>query len=159
MLCEKCGKHIATTHITTMVNGVVTEQNLCNYCGKVSGFQSSSNNPLSDMLSSMLIGFSGFETPNQKMCPICGSAFSDISKNGKAGCPECYITFKEEFLPYLKRIHGSTKHNGKTPNNQSKNDMVIQLKSKLKKLVDEENFEEAAVVRDKIKALEADGNE
>ncbi len=157
MLCEKCGKHNATTHIRTIVNGVICEKNLCEYCAAEDGLGVSMQNPLGSMLSSM---FGEFAKPvTTKRCKVCGSSFNDIAKSGKAGCSECYITFKSEFLPYLKRVHGSTNHTGKVPNILQNDNRVEELKEQLKSLISEENYEQAAVVRDKIRELEAKDNE
>ena len=101
---------------------------------------------------------------NQKRCPVCGTAFADIAKTGKAGCAECYKTFYTELYPYLKRIHGTVKHVGKIPNSAPlavvKNEETPDaLRMEMNRLVSEERFEEAAVIRDKIKRLEEKENE
>ena len=163
MMCEKCGKYKATTHIRTIINGVVHEQKLCSYCANEEGLNLSHQNSLSGMLASMLGEFSVVNTKTAKKCPICSSTFENIAESGKAGCSECYKTFKTELLPYLKRVHGSTKHIGKKPNDVTEikfsDETVLQLKEELASLVAEENYEQAAVVRDKIRELEAEGNE
>ncbi len=157
MLCEKCGKYNATTNIRTIVNGVIFEKNLCEYCAAEEGLGVSTQNPFDSMLSSM---FAEFTKPvTTKRCKVCGSSFNDIAKSGKAGCSDCYITFKSEFLPYLKRVHGSTNHTGKVPDIPQNNTPLEDLKEQLKSLILEENYEQAAVVRDKIRELEAKGNE
>ena len=112
MLCEKCKKNVANTHIRSVVNGVVREVNLCSSCANEEGYINM-NNGLTGVLSSMfgeIIDRKMFE--NEKRCPICNLSFSDIAKSGKVGCSDCYNTFKEELLPYLKRVHGSTVHVG-----------------------------------------------
>lgn len=152
MFCDKCGKNYATTHIKTVVNGVVIEQNLCSQCANETTFGA---NSISQMISTML-GTAPFEKSSKK-CAGCGADFSLISKTGKMGCSECYKTFKNELLPYLKRIHGSVKHVGNTPDSsflETKVDTIENLKVKLKNLIEEENYEQAAVVRDKIKEME-----
>ncbi len=163
MLCEKCGKNNATTHIRSVVNGVVTEKNLCGYCAASEGYTNLQNNSLAQMLSSM---FGDVLAVNSKAaavrCSCCNATFSDIAESGKVGCPECYKTFYNELLPYLKRVHGSTKHAGKIPNRAPlavtvSEDTVESLRLKLNQLVREENYEEAAVIRDKIKKLEGEG--
>ena len=114
MLCEKCGKNSATTHIHTVINGIVREKNLCSQCAMEEGY---ANNSLSGMLASMF-GDTALlrESAAKKVCPVCKTDFSKISKTGKVGCGECYKTFKEELYPYLKRVHSSVKHTGKVPN-------------------------------------------
>ncbi len=160
MLCEKCGKNVATTHIRSVVNGVSKERHLCAECASNEGIGTFDNNSLNGMLASMLgdalsLGSSGGLT----QCKCCGSTFSDIAKKGKAGCPECYNTFYDRFLPYIKRVHGSVKHIGKTPpitggTTKEQPDTVLSLKQKLSKLISEEKFEQAAEVRDRIRELE-----
>lgn len=161
MLCEKCGKNHATTHIKTVVNGVVREYNLCDYCAAQQGYQT---NSLAGMLASMFGDITKNGALAQKVqCPICGAFFSDIAKNGKVGCSECYTAFYDQLLPYLKRVHGSTKHVGKIPNNaplmvKPQTETVEVLRSELSRLVAEEKYEQAAVIRDKIKEMEEKDN-
>lgn len=165
MLCQKCGKNTATTHIRTVAGGVVKELNLCSHCAAAEGYTSLTHNSLAGMLASMFgeaveLG----AAQHSAKCSVCGSTFSDIAKNGKVGCAECYKTFGEELLPYLKRVHGSTKHIGKIPNRAplivvEEKETVESLKNQLNRLVSEEKYEQAAVIRDKIREMEAKGNE
>jgi len=163
MLCDKCGKNTATTHIKKIINGIVTESNLCSDCAAKSG--AAYKGGLYDMLASVLGDISEMAVgDNQKRCPVCGTAFADIAKTGKAGCAECYKTFYTELYPYLKRIHGTVKHVGKIPNSaplavKPEAETADSLRLELNRLVSEERFEEAAVIRDKIKRLEAKENE
>lgn len=162
MLCDVCHQNIATTHIKTVINGKVSERHLCSHCAATEESEEifSFKNPLSDMLTSIFGNAS--ETgalKSTKRCNCCGSSFSEIVNSGKLGCSECYETFFDELLPYLNRVHGSIKHIGKaaglpvsedTPRKES----TEELKEKLKELISEERFEEAAVIRDKIRATE-----
>lgn len=162
MLCEKCGKNHATTHIKTVVNGVAQEYNLCPYCAAKYGY---ATNSLAGMLVSMFGEISSSElSQKQTKCSVCGAAFYDIAKTGKVGCSECYKVFYDELLPYLKRVHGSTSHAGKVPESasisvQQNTDTIDELRNQLRLLVAEEKYEQAAVIRDKIKELEEKGNE
>lgn len=160
MLCEKCGKNHATTHIRSVINGVVTERNLCGYCAASEGYGTLADNSLTQMLTSIfgdtLALNSGAATVR---CPCCGTTFSRIAETGRVGCPECYKTFNNELLPYLKRVHGSTKHAGKSLGRAQLTvaeapDSIESLRARMSQLVAEEKFEEAAAVRDKIKKLE-----
>lgn len=163
MLCDKCGKNNATTHIRSVVNGVVKERNLCGYCAAKEGVGSIGHNSLTQMLASMFGDSLALGTNTAKVrCSCCGSSFSDIAESGKVGCSECYKTFYSELLPYLKRVHGSISHSGKIPNRaplavKPKEETVSSLRMELNRLVSEEKFEEAAIVRDKIKKLEEEG--
>lgn len=160
MLCESCGKNHATTHIRSVVDGVVTEKNLCGYCAAKEGYTGLAHNSLSDMLASVFGDVLASGSPAAAVrCSCCGAKFSDIASSGKVGCANCYKTFYNELLPYLKRVHGSTTHSGKIPNRaplmvQPKEETVGDLRMKLNELVRAERFEEAAKVRDRIKELE-----
>ncbi len=156
MLCEKCGKNHATTHIKTVVNGIVREYNLCSTCAAQSGYGS---NSITGMLASMLGDMSPQMVKSQKRCSVCGATFSDIAHSGKMGCGECYKTFNDEILPYLKRVHGATRHVGKIPNRaplivKPKEKTVEDLRQELARMVAEEKYEQAATLRDKIREME-----
>lgn len=162
MKCEKCGKYEATTHIRSVINGVVREYNLCSECAAGEGYGNVGHNSLAGMLASMFGDFAptGIMSSTLK-CSVCGATFSDIAKSGKVGCAECYNTFRSDLLPYLKRVHGSTKHSGKVPlsNHMTvvKNEETPEsLRMELNRLVSEEKYEQAAVIRDKIKKLEGE---
>ncbi len=162
MFCEKCGKNHATTHIKTVVNGIAREYNLCAECAAHYGY---ATNTLAGMLASMFGDITQKDDfKNTKKCPVCDSTFSDIAKCGRVGCSECYNTFYDQLVPYLKRVHGSTKHIGKIPNNaplvvKPKEQTVEDLRNELSRLVAQEEYELAAVIRDKIKEMEVQTNE
>ena len=66
-------------------------------------------------------------------------------------------------MPSLQRIHGKTRHEGKNPT-IIKTDVVEnvvtvkELENQLKSAIDEQNFEKAAELRDKINEMKAGGN-
>lgn len=155
MICQKCGKNTATTHIRTIVNGVLQEKHLCSQCAASEAKYDIKNNNLTQMLSNM---FGDMAEPTQNKivrCSCCGNTYADIVDSGKCGCSECYATFYEQLLPYFKRVHGSTEHIGKKLQNENaKIDTIDELRNALKRSIKEENYEQAAVIRDKIKSLQ-----
>ena len=83
---------------------------------------------------------------------------------GKFGCPDCYITFGSQAADIISRVQAhQSEHVGKVPvkaRAQLKTKKQLeQLKGELAKLVEAQEFEEAAVVRDEIKALEQAGDD
>lgn len=164
MMCEKCGKNPVTTHIRTVVNGVIREKSLCSHCAMEEGYTAAAPTSLTGMLASMFGDVLETKKVDLKKCSVCGADFSSIAKSGKVGCADCYTTFGAELLPYLKRVHGSTKHIGKIPNSAplavvETKETVESLRMELNRLVAEEKYEQAAVIRDKIKKLESESNE
>ena len=167
MLCEKCNKNIANVYLKNNINGNVTESHLCSSCA--AELYGQNNNPLvnlfkSDFDSDILNMFNLNKfSPSMSMisgknaCPVCGSVFADITKSGKVGCGECYATFKNALEPNILRIHGTAKHTGKIPKNRSlkisAKRKIEELNMRLRKVIDEQNFEEAAIIRDEINKI------
>ncbi len=155
MLCEKCGVNNATTHIRTIINGVVHEKHLCSHCAATESKYETKDNNLAQILGNMFGNASQNSQSDVTRCDCCGSTYEDIAENGRCGCPECYTTFYNQLLPQLKRIHGSTDYTGKKINVTEKKTLesISELDVTLKKLIDEEKYEQAAIVRDEIKKL------
>ena len=89
--------------------------------------------------------------------------FEDIAQSGKVGCAKCYQTFKSLLAPSLKRIHGNTQHTGKVPSSAGemvkKQNEIKRLKEELNQMIAQQNFEEAAKLRDQIRAMESEGEQ
>lgn len=168
MLCQNCGKYDATTHIKRVVNGEAAESHLCSKCAAELGY----NDFFGDFglnISDLFTSFFG-DNPHSltggrvERCPGCGCSFEDIIKTGKVGCAGCYNKFYDRLLPSIQRIHGRTKHSGKTPEASAAQqapaneppapeNKLEQLNSQMQKAVSEQNFELAAQLRDQIKQL------
>lgn len=164
MLCEKCGKSAATTHIKTNINGKLESYHMCRECATQMGYGPASFG-MSDILGS-LFGEGLTTKPRlskEVRCDGCGMSFSEIARTGKVGCGKCYKTFYDEMLPSLRRMHGKTKHAGKVPNTASVEAKVENklenLKAELNAAIAAQEFEKAATLRDEINALEVQSND
>lgn len=158
MLCDKCGKRPATTHIHANIGGVTRDMNLCAYCASVMGYGSVFGG-LGGLVGSLLEEQRAQEQKKEeKQCSCCGATFEEIAESGKMGCAACYETFAEQLAPTLHKMHGKTGHVGKTPAPSSvpdpHTDRLAQLKEELAAAVSAEEFERAADLRDQIKAME-----
>ena len=93
---------------------------------------------------------------------LCSECASELKKSGKTGCPECYKTFGEELRSTIRSIHGNVKHIGRAPakfrKSREKENELKELKKQLKEAIANENFESAANIRDKIRAMEKGEN-
>ncbi|QSZ27188.1 UvrB/UvrC motif-containing protein [Aceticella autotrophica] len=170
MLCDKCKERPATVHYTQIINGVKTEMNLCEQCAAEEGlinnetFASVANfTPFS--VQNLLAGLMNFlpEVGNtfvgqQLKCDNCGLTYDMFRQTGRLGCSHCYDALQDELNPLMRRIHGSIEHRGKIPRKTGgiirARREIDELKEKLEKAVKEEAYEEAAVLRDKIRELE-----
>lgn len=166
MKCQKCKTKNATTQVKRVINGQYEEYMLCADCAHEMGFDNVFDSAMPDMFGGILSGLFGAALPARSgatRCPLCGSTYGDIRNTGKVGCAKCYEIFISELTPSLSRIHGNTQHVGKIPkgvtsSEQGKEEPQVSeldtLKAELKKAIDEQNFEYAAELRDKIKNLE-----
>jgi protein arginine kinase activator len=171
MLCDECGKNKATVHLTEIVNDLITKLNLCETCAKQKGAEVEQHFGIADLLSALSdteqpqaapAGSAAGSTSKNK-CPRCGLAYEDFKRVGRLGCGECYKAFRTSLVPLLKRIHGSNQHIGKSPSPQAVDELktvhkrqedLDAAKLELQKAIRNEEFEDAAALRDKIKFLE-----
>ena len=162
MMCDNCGKNPATTHLKTVVNGVVHENHLCSYCAANQGYGNIGKLSLTNMLASMFGESISSGKPISKRCECCGASFPDIAQSGRVGCSECYNTFRQELMPSLNRLHGKAVHIGNVPYEQKPEetvqDKIKKLKAQLSDAIKAEEFENAAKLRDEIRALEGEEN-
>ena len=162
MMCDNCGKNPATTHLKTVVNGVVHENHLCSYCAANQGYGNIGKLSLTNMLASMFGESISSGKPISKRCECCGASFSDIAQSGRVGCSECYNTFRQELMPSLNRLHGKAVLIGNAPYEQKPEetvqDKIKKLKAQLSDAIKAEEFENAAKLRDEIRALEGEEN-
>jgi protein arginine kinase activator len=183
MLCERCKKNQATMRLTRVVNNKKSVINLCADCARETGNQIPA---AMEGIGSILSGLMGLDTlwktnPMQtakavKKCPVCGMTQEQISREGKLGCSECYITFIDEMRPLLRKIHGNCLHHGSVPqeagaqpvslpNDNEKTGKVTEtsqselelLQRQMKDAIAREDFEQAASLRDQIKKIQAEG--
>lgn len=162
MLCDICGKKEATVHLTEIINDQMTKLHLCEDCGKKKGTEMEEHFGLADLLAGLADLGTPVTTAKEKKlkCPSCGLTYSDFKRIGKLGCGQCYETFKSYLVPLLKRIHGSDRHMGKMPGKKGKLPRtkeavnIEDLKRRLKRAVELEEFEEAARLRDEIQKYE-----
>ena len=159
--CQRCAKG-ATLHITELNEGDVKALHLCEGCAQ-------------EYLSSVDVGeleeespFGGgeeseepeeFEDAGLGQCPNCGITFKEFRDQGRLGCPQDYLVFEEALTPLLENIHGDTEHIGKcpqrSPEGSDRQYELIKLRNELKLAVEEESYEQAAEIRDRIATLES----
>jgi protein arginine kinase activator len=161
MLCQHCQQREAIVQLSKKENGQTYELFLCEICAKQTHEVSFIFNPaiVPEFLQALFgINPSLVEQSSEKACPKCGITFSRITQAGKLGCSTCYETFETQLEPLLRRIHGGGQNMGKVPKRGGvaiKSRMEERmLKEKLKILIQQEAFEEAAVVRDEIRQIE-----
>lgn len=159
MLCQLCQKNEATIEFTEIINDETIQLHLCEQCAHEKGIEMEQHFSIADLLAGMGDLTEGAEAREvAAKCPECGMTWYDFGKMGRLGCGECYKAFRQNLLPLLKRIHGSTRHTGKVKAGRicstAKKPELQELRQKLRRAVEAEEFEDAAKIRDKIRELE-----
>ena len=159
MVCEKCKKNQATVHMKKIIGGEVKETYFCGECASLEDVEILSfQNMFQDLFS-----FSYAKDMTQKQqqvikCPVCQMTYNEFKQKGKLGCESCYKAFNTGLDNMLKSIHTGEEHKGKLPK-KSGGELLTRrtkenLKRKLAVAIEKEEFEEAAKLRDEIRALE-----
>lgn len=179
MLCEKCRKNKATIHLTEIIKNVKSEVHLCENCAKEIGLNSKLSNfslSVSDFLS-----FIDTDQPlqlensnNSMICLNCGKSLIDLKRTLSVNCSQCYHFLHDEISKLLLEIQNNNIHVGKVPdktkstisneepnykkyNFDNKTENFEILNKMLNKAIDDERYEDAAIIRDKIQTFA--GNE
>ena len=161
MICDLCNKADASVHLTEIVNNQIMELHLCQECAKKKAGDIQKQLSMADFLGG-LVG-SADETSKVQaakiVCPTCGLTYEDFKKKGRLGCSQCYTAFKQQLLPLLKKIHGAVQHMGKVPtrveeSGNAREHKVKELRDRLARAIQMEEYEEAARLRDMIKDFE-----
>jgi len=156
-----CKTNAAKVHLTQIVGDKVQKVDLCEECARSKGV----NDPTGFSLADLLLGLGAAQEigagagGEEIRCPNCGFTQGDFKKAGRLGCSQCYATFAEGLEGLLKTMHKGTKHLGKAPAafRQARDlaDRLKHLEKKLDRAVTSEDFEQAASLRDQIKATKA----
>jgi protein arginine kinase activator len=178
MPCENCREREAVIHLTQIVNNSVTTMHLCEPCAAEKGVETGTSVakfPLGDFLATLGKGGTsetseaGLDVP----CAGCGATLRDFRQSGRLGCAACYETFEVHLRDLLRRLHGSTRHEGEaygqpetgdgrreteTPHDARRptheGTELGRLREQLRLAVESEDFETAAELRDRIRVLE-----
>lgn len=165
MMCDECGIRPAVFHLAVIVSGEKQEKNLCPSC--MTNMKDQFPNIDFKGFAGLLSGF--FEAAKKSgedkepeidsTCEHCGMTYETFKKTGLLGCANCYAQFHEPLEKVLNRIHGHTHHEGKVPSGMksavSAKLNVDRLKEQLVRAIAAEEYEEAAALRDTIRALNA----
>lgn len=179
MKCDMCDNE-ATVFLTQIVDGKMTQVNLCDKCSKEKGV----TDPTGFQLADFLLGAATQKKvtnvsveDDTLACPECGFTRAHLKKIGRMGCPECYRTFADDLDAMLRAMHKGTRHVGKAPGKPAPpvstsgvkrrppveeappaavnpKKRAAELKSAIEKAVADERYEDAARLRDEMRGLE-----
>ena len=138
-----------------------TLENLCEKCAAARGIEttvSMPKHPLSDFLSGVQQQL-GNQQADAARCTFCSTTLREFRNSGRLGCMHCYGTFEQSLRELLRKIHGTARHAGvryepPAPVLLEGSSTLGELRERLRRAVETEQFELAASIRDQIKGLE-----
>jgi protein arginine kinase activator len=161
MKCEICGERDAVIHIQQIMGEKVLDFDLCEYCAKMKGI-AADNDKIELSVSELLTNLVNLKPESlktkKKLCPGCGMKYSLFQKEGKLGCNLCFDTFSRELSAFVEKVAGRVRHRGKYPASvQAFRNFIVEkenLKKKLSEALHKEDYESAAMIRDRLKEIE-----
>lgn len=162
--CQHCEKP-ATFHITELTepSGPVVVH-LCEEHARTYLAQDNVDSPTNALAGMLAKQLKLEQTAEQlakldkKTCPVCGISFAEFRQSGRLGCAYDYVCFQDDLEPLLVNIHGSKVHKGKRPTRQSgspdRQHKLIQLRREMKDAINQEKYERAGEIRDRIQRME-----
>ena len=153
MICDRCHQNPAQFNIQMTINGRAHTQRVCAACAHLI-----QQNPGAGV-ASLLSGLAGLANRERAAaaCGNCGMTAAQLAKAGRVGCAQCYSVFAETLTPFIRQIHGAAVYQGDAPMGYTppSGTQVNALKAAMQAAVERQAYEEAAALRDQIKALEA----
>ena len=166
--CQSCHVREAEVELTQVAGDAVTTLRLCGKCAAERGVVTESqvaDSPLGAFLAAMGQGATPLAAAaaTGDACPNCAATLDDFRASGRLGCAECWTTFERPLRELLRRVHGGTRHVGKSYQSAAAaNDPEsaairerLRLREALRESVASEQFERAAELRDRLRGLEA----
>ncbi len=156
MICDVCNVRDAMVMVQQVSNGTRKEVHLCLQCAAQRGL-STSNGRIEMALAGLFDSIASVRKDGRQ-CPVCGTDSGELSKSQRLGCPECYNIFSQELRQILVEKGVSGVYTGSMPDRLANFRSVLvdrmQLKVKLEQSVAREEYEKAAMYRDRLKALD-----
>jgi protein arginine kinase activator len=164
MKCSSCDKERATVHIINIAGEKFSDLHLCEDCARAQGYIFGPNEvSFEDVVHRLITDNAEAGSPVQKEavydkpCPNCGNTVKEILMNHSIHCEEDVTEFRKEIEVIIDTIHGTVRHTGKThlPNtgDSRSQQMISVLERQLDQAVKAEDYERAALIRDKIREL------
>ena len=166
MLCDNCKERDAVINLTQVEHDSKVTLHLCEQCAQQKGVETGGTvlkSPLGGFLTALGKGGTGAallpSATDGLRCAACGATLRDFRDSGRLGCDQCYVTFDFHLRDLLRRLHGSSQHVGERydlpgADEADPKSRLLELRAQLRRAVENENFELAAELRDRLRVLE-----
>jgi protein arginine kinase activator len=162
MVCDNCKERDAVVHLTKIIEGAVTQLHLCEKCAAEQGVETTVTMPKNQVLGDFLAKVQSQMTVSHTdavRCTFCSMTLRDFRATGRLGCAHCYSAFEASLRELLRRVHGNSRHEGRRYEPPRAEQMerattLGELKERLRRAIESEQFELAADLRDRIRVME-----
>ena len=160
MLCDVCGERDAVVQVTQVGEHGKTLVQMCERCAADRNIETTvslSKNPLGEFLLDLQKETSPTSADTAR-CNFCNATLRDFRATGRLGCARCYTAFEPSLRDLLRRVHGSSKHlvrRYESPEIAMTEEQteLHELRERLRRAIESEQFELAAELRDRIKVM------
>lgn len=156
-VCDCCGKRPAAFHLSLERRKAVTRQNYCAACAQEFGMQVGAGRlpPSIPYICEPLV--LGEERVDERVCPECGTKLSTLAASGRVGCPSCYEAFEVDLTAILRSTE-KIAYGGRLPRRLARYRRLLMegssLRMELESALEEEDYEEAARLRDALNSID-----
>jgi len=160
MVCDVCKEGDVVIDLTQVEGSEVRHLRLCEKCAAERGVEASLVVPKQQVTELLQSVHQHMPTASDDAarCTFCSSTLRDFRSTGRLGCPHCYNAFEKSLRELLRRVHGNSRHVGHRYNPPSEGDVersvtAGELRDRLQRAIESEQFEMAADIRDKLRGL------
>lgn len=159
-VCDGCSERIGRVRVYQTKGSEFSELWLCDRCAATLGVEDEA--PAFAPTVGELLGVLTGEGAS-RACPTCGTPFRRIRQTGRVGCAECYRVFHGRIQLLLEQSGQTETHEGRYPARLGSFKRLLvdreSLRERLARAVEDEKYEEAATLRDRIRELEEGDHE
>lgn len=161
MVCDVCKEGDVVVELTQVEGSEVRHLHLCEKCAAERGVETTlaAAKPQVGEFLQAVHQHLAVGTEEHIKCAFCGGTLKDFRASGRLGCAHCYEAFEKSLRELLRRVHGNSRHVGRRYEPPSANSIeragtAAELRDRLQRAIDTEQFELAAELRDKLRGGE-----
>jgi protein arginine kinase activator len=155
--------------MTEISGGKPHDVHLCDACAQAAGYVQQTHVPINELLNQFLKAHAQVSDAPVARCPDCGMSWQEFKDTGLLGCSKDYDLFLNQLGGVIERAQqGATHHTGKpvagaapgAPRGRKEDPVKLRqaelnkLRKELARAIEDESYERAAQLRDRIKTLE-----
>ena len=156
MKCGMCKERPAEVTIKQVVDGAECDLAVCRACA-----QRTAGRLVGSLVEMLLDAAVDLQVPprDDPACPGCGLPRSEFRSRQRVGCARCYDAFRRDLAPMLRDMHRGDRHVGKMPPHARLGRKRSELEAALRAAIRSQRYEDAAVLRDRLRELGASAPE